>query len=138
MTISRCSLLTEWESRKFFDVHGHAWAAWAFSGSLTVPPRKTSESDLLQMTRDTLGAVAEWPSSHGGISYLCVHCDTSTSASMETDDVKETKVPVRGFLQTTKSRGLRNRSKHMHVIRSKHMQVKGPTYFVQITEDATT
>ena len=27
-------------------------AAWAFTGSLTVPPRKTSDCDLLQMTRD--------------------------------------------------------------------------------------
>ena len=91
------TVLTEWGSRKFFDVHGRAWA---FTGSLTVPPRKTSDCDLLQMTRDAFGAVAERPSS--GIRYLCVHCDIS--ALMQTDDAKEAEVPVRGFLQTTKSR----------------------------------
>ena len=56
--------------------------------------------DLLQMTRDAFGVVAEWPSS--GIRHLCVHCDIS--ALMQTDDAKVAEVPVRGFLQTTKSR----------------------------------
>ena len=52
------------------------------------------------MTRDSFGAVAERPS--GSIRYLCVHCDIS--ALMQMDDAKEAKVPVQGFLQTTKSR----------------------------------
>ena len=54
----------------FFDVHG---LAWAFTGSLSVQPRKISDCDLLQMTRDTFAAVAERPSN--GIHYLCVRCD---------------------------------------------------------------
>ena len=91
------TVLTEWGSPKFFDVQGRAWA---FTGSLTVLPRKTSDCDLLEMTRDVFGAVAERPSS--GIRYLCVHCDIS--ALIHTDDAKEAEVPVRGFLQTTKSR----------------------------------
>ena len=88
------TVLTEWGSRNFFDVQGRAWA---FTGLLTVPPRKTSDCDLLQMTRD---AVAERPSS--GIRYLNVHCDIS--AFIQTDDAKETEVPVRGFLQTVPCR----------------------------------
>ena len=76
------TVLAEWGTRKFFDMHG---TAWAFTGSLTVPPRKTSDFDLLQMTRDAFGSVAERPSS--GIHYLCVHCDIS--ALMQTDDAKE-------------------------------------------------
>ena len=91
------TVLTEWGGRIFFEVHGRAWA---FTGSLTVPPRRTSDCDLLQMTRDAFGAVAERPIS--GIRYLCVHCDIS--ALMQMDDAKEAEVPVRGFLQTTKSR----------------------------------
>ena len=59
-------------------------------------PRKTSDCDLLEMTRDVFGAVAERPSS--GIRYLFVHCDIS--ALIRTDDAKE----AEGFLQTTKSR----------------------------------
>ena len=54
------TVFTEWGSRKFFDVLGRAWA---FTGSLTVPSRKTSDCDLLQMTRDAFGAVAERASS---------------------------------------------------------------------------
>ena len=62
------TVLAERETRKFLDMLG---TAWAFTGSLTVPPRKTSDCDLLQMTRDAFGAVAERPSS--GIRYLSVH-----------------------------------------------------------------
>ena len=62
--------------------------------------KKKFDCDLLQMTRDTFGAVAERPSS--GFRYLSVRCDIS--ALMQTDDAKEAEVPVRGFLQTTKSR----------------------------------
>ena len=91
------TVLTEWESRKFFDVQGRVWA---FTGSLTVPPRKTSDCDLLQLTRDAFGDVAERPSS--GIRYLSVHCDIS--ALMQTNHAKEAEVPVRGSLQTTKCR----------------------------------
>ena len=65
-------------------MHG---TAWAFTGSLTVLPRKTSNCDLLQMTRDAFGPVAERPSS--GIRYLCVH--RYISALMQTDDAKEAK-----------------------------------------------
>ena len=67
-----------------------------------MPPRKTSDCDLLQMTRDAFGAVAQRPGS--GIRYLCVHCDIS--ALMQADDAKEAEVqiPVLGFLQTTGSR----------------------------------
>ena len=36
----------------------------------------------------------QWPS---GIKYLCVHCDAA-------DDVQEAVVPMRGFLQTTRSK----------------------------------
>ena len=75
--------------------------ACAFTGSLTVPPRKTSDCDLLQMIKDSFGAVAERQSS--GIrylTYLCVHHDIS--ALIQTDDTKEAKFPVRDFLQTTK------------------------------------
>ena len=88
------TVLTEWGTGKFFDMHE---TAWAFTGSLTVPPRKTSDCDLLQMTKD---AMAERPSS--GICYPSVHCDIS--AFLQTDDAKETEVPVRGFLQTAPSR----------------------------------
>ena len=42
------TVLTEWGSQKFFDVHGRSWT---FTGLLTVPPEKTSDCDLLQMTR---------------------------------------------------------------------------------------
>ena len=73
--------------------------AWAFTGSLTVPPKRTSNCDLLQMTKDAFGAVAERPSS--GIRYLCVHCDIS--AFIQTNDAKEAEVPIRGFLQTVPS-----------------------------------
>ena len=59
-------------------------------------PRKTSDYDLLQKTRDSFGAVAEQPSS--GIRYLCVQC--YISALIQSDDAKETKAPVRGFLQS--------------------------------------
>ena len=93
----RFTVLAQWGSRKFFDMHGQAWT---FTGSVTVPPRKTSDCDLLQVTRDAFGAVATRPSS--GIRYLCVHCDLS--ALMQTDDAHEAEVPVRGFLQTTNSR----------------------------------
>ena len=62
--------------------------ARAFTGSLNVPPRQTSDCDLLQMTRD---AVAERPSS--GIRYLSVHC--YISAFIQTDDARETEVLVR-------------------------------------------
>ena len=86
------TVLTEWSSQKFFDVQGRAWA---FTGSLTVPPMKTSNCDLLQMRRDTFGAVAERPSS--GIRYFCVHCNIS--AFIQTDDAKEAEIPVRGFFQ---------------------------------------
>jgi hypothetical protein len=90
-------VLAEWGRRKFFDVYGHAWA---FAGSVTVPPRKTSDCDLLQMTRDAFGSVAALPID--GIRYICVHCDIS--ALMDTDDADEAEIPVRGFLQTTNSR----------------------------------
>ena len=54
------TVLAEWETRKVSDVQGHVWA---FNGSLTVPPRKTSNCDLLQMTMDVFSAVAErWTS----------------------------------------------------------------------------
>ena len=90
------TVLAEWGTRKFFDMLG---TTWAFTGSLTVPPRKTSDCDLLQITRDAFGAVAERPSR--GIQYLCVNCNIS--ALMQTDDAKEAEVPVRGFLQTSTS-----------------------------------
>ena len=46
------TVLTEFGTQKFFDVQAYAWA---FTGSLTVPPRKTFDCDvLLQMTRDAL------------------------------------------------------------------------------------
>ena len=87
-------------SEFFFDVQGRAWA---FTGSLTVPPRKPSDCDLPQMSRDSFGAVAERPSS--GIRYLCVHWQHfDISAFILTNDAKETEVPVRGFLQTAPSR----------------------------------
>ena len=54
------TVLTEWGSRIFFDVHGRAYA---FTGSLPVPPRRTSDCDLPQMKRGAIGAVAERPSS---------------------------------------------------------------------------
>ena len=97
MTQMTVGLLAEWGTRKYFDMYG---TAWAFTRSPTVQPRKTSDCDLLQMTRDAFGAVAERPSS--GIRYLCVHCNIS--ALIQTDDAKEAEVPVQGFLQTTKSR----------------------------------
>ena len=53
-----------------------------------MPPRRTSDWDLLQLTRDAFGDVAERPSS--GIRYLSVHCDIS--ALMQTDD--ESRVTV--------------------------------------------
>ena len=92
--VDSLTMLAEWQTRNFFNIHG---TAWAFTGLLTVQPRKPSDRDLLQMTRDAFGAAAERPSS--GIRYLCVHCDIS--ALMQTDDAKEAKVPGRGFLQTT-------------------------------------
>ena len=49
--ISQCSQSGEVEF--FFEVHGRAWA---FTGLLTVPPRRTSDCDFLQMTRDAFGA----------------------------------------------------------------------------------
>ena len=91
------TVLAEWGTQKFFDMLG---TAWAFTGSLTVLQRKTSFCDLIQMTRDSFGAVAERPSR--GIHYICVHCDIS--ALMQTDDAKEAEVPVRAFLQTSTSR----------------------------------
>ena len=95
------TVLAEWGTRIFFDMHRTAWAFTGIvTGSLTVPQRKTSDCDLLQMIRDACGAVAERPSS--GIRYLCVHCNISVL--MQTDDAKEAEVPARGFLQTTKSR----------------------------------
>ena len=48
------------------DVQGRAWA---FAGSPTVPPRKTSDCDLLQMTRDIFGALVE--RLRNGIRYIC-------------------------------------------------------------------
>ena len=100
------TVLTEFGTRKFFDVLGYAWA---FTGSLTVPPRQTSDCEvLLQMTRDALN-VAFGPSlgtleerERRGIRYLCVHCDIS--GVMDADDAKDAEIPVRGFLQSTKSR----------------------------------
>ena len=70
---------------------------WPFTKALAVKPWKTSDCDLLQMTWDTFGALAERPSS--GLRYLCAHWDIS--ALMQTADAKEAEVPVRGFLQTT-------------------------------------
>ena len=64
-----------------------------------MPPRKTSDCDLLQMTKDFFRAVPEWP--RNDIRYLCVHCNISVL--MQTDDANDAEVPVRGFLQTTKS-----------------------------------
>ena len=61
------TVLAEQEGRKFFDVQGRAWA---FTGSLTVQPRRTFDCDLLHMPRDAFGAVVEQPSS--GIRYLFV------------------------------------------------------------------
>ena len=82
-------------------MHG---TAGAFTGSLTVQPRKTSDCDMLQMKKDSFGpsfgAVADRPSS--GIRYLCVQ--SHISALMQMDNAKEAEVAVRGFLQTTKSR----------------------------------
>ena len=66
---------------EFFAVQGHAWT---FIGLLTVHPRKTSDCDLLQMTRDSFGPVAEQPSS--GIRCLCPNCNISVL--MQTDDAK--------------------------------------------------
>ena len=86
----RFTVLTEWGSQKFFDVQGHAWA---FTGLLTVLPRKTSDSDLLQKTREALGAVAERQSN--GIRYLCAHLNISVF--MQTDDAKDTKLPGQSF-----------------------------------------
>ena len=39
-------------------MHG---TAWAFTGSLIVPPKKTSVCDLLQMTRDSFRVMAIFP-----------------------------------------------------------------------------
>ena len=87
------TVLTKWgrHGRKFFDMQG---CAWPFTGLLTVPPRKISDCDLLQMTRDAFGAAVERPRS--GIRYLCVRCDIS--ALMQPDDAKKAEAPVRGFL----------------------------------------
>ena len=60
--------------------------------TLTVHPRKTSDCDLLQMTRDTFGAVAERPS---GIRYLCMHCDISAFCKRTMQ--KKPRFSVRGF-----------------------------------------
>ena len=65
------AVLTEWGSRNFFDRQGHAWA---FTGSLTVRPRRTPDYDLLQMIRDAFefGTVAErrLQRTSSGIRYL--------------------------------------------------------------------
>ena len=97
MTISPCSQSGEVGNFSMCKDERGPRGHWTFTGSLTVQPRKISYCDLLQMTRDTFGAVAERPSI--GIRYLCKHCDFS--ALMQTDDAKEAEVPVRGFHSVT-------------------------------------
>ena len=60
------------------------------------------------MTRDALN-VAFGPSlgtveerENRGVRYLCVHCDIS--GVMDADDAKDAEIPVRGFLQSKKTR----------------------------------
>ena len=89
------TVLTECESRKFFDVKGHAWA---FTGPLAVLPRRTCHCGLLQMTRDAFGAMAEaaeQPSS--GIRCLCVNCDISAVLNHRGHDGMCAAFPVHPF-----------------------------------------
>ena len=64
----RLAMLTEWGSRKVFNLH---LTVWAFTGSLTVQPRKTSDCDSLQITRCALWVVALRPSYASITSYSC-------------------------------------------------------------------
>ena len=100
------TVLTEWGSRKFFDVHGYSWA---FTGWLTVPQLKKqretsgSDSDVLQMIRDAfVDLMGDRPDNC--IRYLCVHCEISTSMDEAEEGEDGPQIQIRGFLQTTFSR----------------------------------
>ena len=98
---SRGGAVVDFSNRKdtFFESQG-----WAFDGLLNLPPRDTAaDFDFVQLAKDSLVAMAgrqeQWPS---GIKFLCVHCDASSMIA--SDDAQEALVPVRGFLQITKSK----------------------------------
>jgi hypothetical protein len=95
--------LAHWGRRDFFETQG---SAWAFHGSIPVPPRNTSECcDFVEKARDVFldeaGTADQRPS---GINFLWVLCDVSSLVDAD-DDAQEIEVPVLGFLQTKPSKG---------------------------------